>query len=141
MHIAMTKRRFLKLRSFLATGNIKDLNFVNESVKNLNMLHVCCILGDEDLALELLDFIHRITDELESKKPLLEFIGRLWGDGNTVLHLASFMGLDQLVVKLIELGANTNKKNERQYRPVDCVADEVMCAAFNTLPLDGDFHF
>lgn len=104
------------------------------------MLHLCCILGDEDLALELLDFIHRITDELESKKPLLEFVGRLWGDGNTVLHLASFMGLDQLVVKLIELGANTNKKNERQYKPVDCVADEVMCSAFNTLPLDGLNH-
>jgi len=104
------------------------------------MLHLCCILGDEDLALDLLDFIQRITDELESKKPLLEFVGRLWGDGNTVLHLASFMGLDQLVIRLIELGANTNKRNERQYRPADCVADEVMCAAFNTLPLDGTFY-
>lgn len=101
------------------------------------MLQVCCILGDEDLAMDILEFIQRITDELESKKLLLEFIGRLWGDGNTVLHLAAFMGMDQLVVRLIELGANTNKRNIRQYRPVDCGADEIICNAFNIIAQDG----
>ena len=101
-------------------------------MKNLNAVHVCCMLGEDELALDILDFIHLKTEELESKKLLLEFIGRIFGDGNTVLHLASFYGMADLVTKLIELGANSNKQNERMYRPVDCACDVETCNAFNT---------
>jgi ankyrin repeat protein len=94
-----------------------------KSVSHLNALHVACILGEEDLSLDILDFFKKTTDELEAKKLLLEFLGRQWGNGNTILHLASFNGMCELVRKLIECGANPNKKNERSYTPVDCADD------------------
>ncbi|KAI8615986.1 hypothetical protein BC830DRAFT_1063856, partial [Chytriomyces sp. MP71] len=47
-------------------------------------------------------------------------MGRVWGDGNTILHLASFLGMSELVKRLLELGANPNKRNGRMYKPVDC---------------------
>ncbi|KAI9093778.1 hypothetical protein DFS34DRAFT_563409, partial [Phlyctochytrium arcticum] len=48
-----------------------------------------------------------------------------WGNGNTVLHLASFQGMSDLVKRLLELGAASRKKNERNYMPVDCADDDV----------------
>ncbi|KAI8895817.1 hypothetical protein BC833DRAFT_517448, partial [Globomyces pollinis-pini] len=52
-------------------------------------------------------------------------LGRVWGDGNTALHLASFLGMSELVKKLIELGAATSKSNDRKYKPVDCAGDDI----------------
>lgn len=98
------------------------------------------MLGDEDISLELLEFINRITEELESKKLLFEFVGRIWGAGNTVLHLASFFGMADLVQRLLELGANPNKRNERQLRPVDCADDDKTLHVFSTVVApEGNF--
>ena len=88
------------------------------------MLHIACILGEDEIASDILEFVVYITDEIHSKKILFEFIGRVWGDGNTVLHLVSFQGMSKLVRRLLELGANPNKKNSRHYRPVDCADDD-----------------
>ena len=81
------------------------------------------MLGEEDIALIILDFVHMITEDMEAKKILLEFMGRIWGQGNTTLHLASFLGMSDLVKKLLELGAS-NKANEKHYKPVDCAGDD-----------------
>jgi hypothetical protein len=86
----------------------------------LNALQVSCVLGEEDIALDILEFVVRITEEIQSKKILYEFMGRMWGDGNTTLHLASFMGMTHL----LELGAAKSKLNDRKYKPVDCTNDQ-----------------
>jgi hypothetical protein len=103
------------------------------SLEHLNALQIACILGEEDIALDILDFVTRITEEIEAKKVLYEFMGRVWGDGNTPLHLASFMGMSDLVTKMIELGAATSKVNNRKYKPVDCAGDDLTRMAFETV--------
>ena len=89
------------------------------------------MLGEEEFAFDVVEFINRTAEELESKKLTMEFIGRVWGDGNTALHLASFHGMSDLVKRLLELGANPNKRNELDYRPVDCADDDETREAFN----------
>ena len=74
--------------------------------------------------MDILEFVIRITGEIQSKKILYEFMGRVWGDGNTTLHLASFMGMTELVSQLLALGAAKGKMNNRKYKPVDCTNDQ-----------------
>ncbi|KAF8979026.1 hypothetical protein BGZ52_005335 [Haplosporangium bisporale] len=93
------------------------------AVDHLNMIQVACFLFNEELALDLLNFVATACEELESKKILYEFMGKLWGDGNTTLHLASFLGMADLTKRLLDLGANVYKMNHHKYKPVDC-ADE-----------------
>ncbi|TPX36687.1 hypothetical protein SmJEL517_g01382 [Synchytrium microbalum] len=113
---------------------IQDANeLLGAPVSNLNAIQIACILGDEDIATDILEFVARITEEIEAKKILLEFVGRVWGAGNTVLHLASFLGMADLVKRLLELGANPNKKNDRNYRPVDCADDDVTRKPFTEI--------
>jgi ankyrin repeat protein len=60
---------------------------------------------------------------MQARKILLEFLGKIWGDGNTILHLASFLGMSHLVQRLLDLGANASKRNHRSYSAVDCADD------------------
>lgn len=108
------------------------------SPEYLTAIQIACILGEEDIACDLLEFVAKITTEMESKKLLLEFIGRSCGTGNTVLHLAAFMGMDHLAKHLIELGANIYKKNKKNYRPVDLVDDEETRSVFSSVTF-GEF--
>jgi hypothetical protein len=113
---------------------IQDANeLLGQSVSNLNAIQIACLLGDEDIASDILEFVAKITEEIGSKKVLLEFVGRVWGGGNTVLHLASFLGMGDLVKRLLELGANPNKRNDRNYRPVDCADDDVTRKMFTEI--------
>ena len=102
------------------------------SLENLNALQIACLLGEEEIALEILEFVNRISDEIDAKIILYEFMGRIWGDGNTVLHLASFVCMDELVGKLLELGAAPGKVNNRKYLPVDCASDDGTRVMFET---------
>jgi ankyrin repeat protein len=83
--------------------------------------------------LEILEFVYDFTAEIDAKKVLYEFMGRIWGNGNTALHLAAFMGLNELARRLLELGAAPNKVNERKYKPVDCANGEEMMDVFATV--------
>lgn len=100
------------------------------SVLNLNALQSACMLGEEELALVIIDYVAKQSNIMSTKKVLYEFMSKVWGSGNTILHLASFMGMSNLVKRLIDLGANTNKKNERKYKAVDCADDDVTRALF-----------
>ena len=97
---------------------------LGNSCSDLNLIQIACFLGEEELALDLIEFVAMEADLLETRKILLELLGRVWGNGNTLLHLASFHGMADLVRRLLELGASTNKKNELGYKPVDCADDE-----------------
>ncbi|KAG0094905.1 hypothetical protein BGZ93_006569 [Podila epicladia] len=79
------------------------------TVDHLNMIQVACFLFNEELALDLLNFVATACEELESRKILYEFMGKLWGDGNTTLHLASFLGMADLTKRLLDLGANAQQ--------------------------------
>lgn len=93
-------------------------------MSNLNALQVALFIGDEDQSLCILDFLASTADELNTRKFLFEFMGKLWGSGNTSLHLGSFLGLARVVRRLMELGANSNKRNGRKYKAVDCADDD-----------------
>eukprot|EP00842_Homolaphlyctis_polyrhiza_P000703 jgi/Hompol1/1633/HPOL_002743-RA len=111
------------------------------SLEHLNAIQISCILGDEEIALDILSFVVRVCDEIEARKVLYEFMGRIWGNGNTVLHLASFLGMSDLVKRLLELGAAAGKLNERKYRPVDCADDDLTRRMFeHVTELDANKH-
>lgn len=93
------------------------------SVENLNAIQIAAIMGEDEIALDILEFVVSITEDIGAKKVLNEFVGRVWGDGNTLMHLASFYGMSTLVQRLLSLGASRNRRNSRGYRPVDCVDD------------------
>jgi ankyrin repeat protein len=42
-----------------------------------------------------------------------------FGDGNTALHLAVFLGAGDLVTALVERGASLTVKNGKGFTPVD----------------------
>jgi len=102
------------------------------SVNHLNAIQIACILEDEDMSLAILEFVSKATLEMNAKKVLYEFMGSTWGNGNTLLHLASFLCMADLVRRLLELGANVNRKNERKYKPVDCTNDYNVMDTFLT---------
>lgn len=76
------------------------------------------MLGEEDIAIDILDFVYQHTHAKHKKLLLMEFLGKIWGDGNTVLHLASFQGMSDLVRRLLDCGANVMKKNGRGYKVI-----------------------
>jgi hypothetical protein len=115
--------RELKYRHDPDVQNDAD-ELLGRSVANLNALHIACFLGEEELACIVLDYVARVTKSMDARKVLYEFLGRVWGDGNTALHLASFFGMDDLVQRLLKLGANMNKRNDRKYKAVDCADDD-----------------
>jgi hypothetical protein len=106
--------------------------YILQSLEHLNGIQIACILGDEELALDILEFVAQVTEVIEAKKVLYEFMGRVWGNSNTTLHLASFMGMGDLVKRMIELGAATTRLNDRHYKPVDCADDEATTKIFET---------
>lgn len=109
------------------------LSLYFESCSNVTAMVAACILGEEEMAIMILEFVNKITEEIEAKKVLYEFLGRAWGSGNTILHLAAFMGMSDLVKRLLELGANPAKLNERKYKPVDCADDTVTRNMFTVI--------
>lgn len=82
----------------------------------------------------------RESEKMEARKILLEFIGKRWGNGNTLLHLASFNGMSSLVKRLLNLGAIPNKPNELGYRPVDCADDDDTRKLFLGIT-EGTLHY
>ncbi|ORX76071.1 hypothetical protein K493DRAFT_246684, partial [Basidiobolus meristosporus CBS 931.73] len=112
---------------------------LGKSVENLNSLQIACMLGDEELGLDILQYVAHESEKMDAKKVLYEFMSRVWGGGNTALHLASFLGMADLVKKLLDLGANTNKRNDRKYKPVDCADDDETRSLFMNL-YEGKFH-
>jgi hypothetical protein len=103
------------------------------SCTTLNCIQIACFLGDEELACDIVDYVATEAQAMDARKVLYEFLGRVWGDGNTTLHLASFMGMSELVRRMLELGANPNKRNGRGYRAVDCADDELTRARFQRI--------
>ncbi|KAJ3330482.1 hypothetical protein HDU93_000365 [Gonapodya sp. JEL0774] len=93
--------------------------------------------ADEDTALVLLRYVRSVSTAMKSRKVLGEFVGRVWGDGNSALHLAAYYGMARLVRELIECGANVGKKNGMGYRAVDCAADDETRDALRVVSPEG----
>lgn len=113
-------------RYFFEEDAIKDAEaLMGCSTAHLNVLQISIFQGEEELALDILDYFHRATEKLGGRRALLhEFLAHQFGYRNTSLHLAAFMGMADLCRRLLELGANSTVRNSRNFRPVDCTNDE-----------------
>lgn len=113
-------------RYFFDAEAVKDADvLLGCSTSNLNVLQICVLQGDEEMALDILDYFYRATEKLGGRKALVhEFLAHQFGFGNTVLHLAAFMGMSELCRRLLELGASPNSRNSRNFRPLDCANEE-----------------
>lgn len=78
----------------------------------LHSIQYSCFCESEDTAIHL----------AASSAP--DALDALWGDKNTVLHLASFNGLDLAVATLLDLGARSFVRNKHHFIPIDCAADD-----------------
>jgi len=86
------------------------------SVQPLNYVQIACMLGEEEVASDIVRYVYQCTANKHKKLLLMEFLGKTFGDGNTILHLASFQGMSELVKLLLDCGANPNKRNGRGYK-------------------------
>lgn len=57
------------------------ITYFLSSLENLNAIQIAALLGLEDIALDILEFVIKVTDEIQARKVLYEFMGRVWGDG------------------------------------------------------------
>lgn len=92
---------------------------------DLNILEFLCLLDLENVLTCILNFIY-LNCFYFNYFNCLNFVlmSKRWGQGNSLLHLASFMGMDQTCKLLIEWGVPWNIRNDRGYRPVDCADDD-----------------
>lgn len=103
------------LYSFDTEVTAEAHELLGTSLSPLSFMQIACILGQEDQAIDILEFVYKNTHQ-KQKLLLLEFLGKIWGEGNTTLHLASFQGMSDLVKRLLEYGANPNKANAKGYK-------------------------
>ncbi|ORZ24504.1 hypothetical protein BCR42DRAFT_91815 [Absidia repens] len=85
------------------------------SGRDLNALQMALFLQHETIARSILAFLQHYA----SPADLEHFVNHTWGHGNSSLHLASFLGMENLVRLLLECGADTTHRNTRQYGPLD----------------------
>ncbi|KAI9222246.1 hypothetical protein BC828DRAFT_36142 [Blastocladiella britannica] len=105
------------------------------STARLNLIQIACFLGEEDIALDILNYLATEAEEIGSKYALVTFLTSMWGNGNTTLHLAAFLGMGDLVGRILELHPSlAAKRNDRKYKPVDCTDDEVTRVKFLAAP-------
>ncbi|KNE62286.1 hypothetical protein AMAG_18840 [Allomyces macrogynus ATCC 38327] len=101
---------------------------------SLNLVQVACFLGEEEIALDLVNFMAKGND-VASKVAVTDLLGHAWGGRNTTLHLASFLGMADLVARILALvPALGIEKNNRKYLPVDCTDDVVTQTHFRNAP-------
>ncbi|KAJ3366589.1 hypothetical protein GGF31_008010 [Allomyces arbusculus] len=101
---------------------------------SLNLVQVACFLGEEEIALDLVNFMAKGND-VASKVAVTDLLGHAWGGRNTTLHLASFLGMADLVARILALvPALVIEKNNRKYLPVDCTDDVVTQSHFRNAP-------
>ncbi|KAI9005079.1 hypothetical protein DFJ74DRAFT_407660 [Hyaloraphidium curvatum] len=113
-------------RYFFDADAVKDAEaLLGCSTANLNVLQICVLQGEEDMALDLLEHFYGATEKLGGRKALVpDFLAHQFGHGNTALHLAAFMGMADLCRRLLELGASASAPNSRNIKPVDCTNEE-----------------
>lgn len=136
LHIALTHIYGQGLKStfqFDQDAEQEGRHFFGSNIGPLSLLQVAVFFGEEEMALDLIDQIQSYLKDTEgienqdappSRIVWHDLLNKLWGDGNTILHLASFWGMGDLVKRLLILGASPNKLNGvvsgRRYKPVDC---------------------
>ncbi|RKP03516.1 hypothetical protein CXG81DRAFT_9488, partial [Caulochytrium protostelioides] len=92
-------------------------------LNDLNAIHIAVLCFDEDMAMDILNFVLMMTEDTSMCVLRSTFLSRTCGNGNTVLHLAAFLGNAELVEGLLRAGAVTNKRNDKGYRASDCSFD------------------
>ncbi|KAI9267924.1 hypothetical protein BDA99DRAFT_504378 [Phascolomyces articulosus] len=83
---------------------------------DLNALQLALVLKSTSVAFQILGYLKQHA----SKQQLDTFLGHVWGQRNTTLHLACFWNMSRLVRLLLDLGADTMTRNTRLVLPVDC---------------------
>ncbi|KAI8142579.1 hypothetical protein BJV82DRAFT_146099 [Fennellomyces sp. T-0311] len=105
-----------------------------KSVTDLNALQVALFHQREGIACQLLQFLrqHATPSELQA------FIGHVWGEGNSSLHLACFHSMPRLVQMLLDLGADPNSTNAKEQTPANCCKDPDCLAALEKVTDNPD---
>ncbi|ORY06697.1 hypothetical protein K493DRAFT_295839 [Basidiobolus meristosporus CBS 931.73] len=113
----MSREGCLKFDRALST---QAETLLGDIVDNMNFLQLACLHNREKIALQMLDFLCKELNSRKSIDLLQHTISHIWGQGNTTLHLASLIGLTNLVKRLLEHDMNPYAKNDLGYSSVDC---------------------
>ncbi|CAO3632394.1 unnamed protein product [Cunninghamella blakesleeana] len=109
------KHRILQLDYQSMDQKLQFKNYFGTSLKDLNLLQMALFLKKESLAKKIILFLQSNA----MKKDLDLFIHHTWGNKNSTLHLACFLGMPSLVQLLLRLGCKTNTINLKKYGPLD----------------------
>ncbi|KAL9559888.1 hypothetical protein MBANPS3_000213 [Mucor bainieri] len=102
---------------------------LGKSSTDLNLLQLALMTSSESMVMTLLAQLKLHASQAELK----HFVNHVWGQGNTSLHLATFLKRHSVVKALLDLGCLSDVSNARNKRPVDCclgdqaVLDLLLC--------------
>ncbi|KAJ3127531.1 hypothetical protein HK098_006209 [Nowakowskiella sp. JEL0407] len=92
--------------------------FLGAYIGATTALQFAILTGNDAIARDILD--RTVKDDLEI----------CFGGGNTALHLATFLGDQDMVKMLLERGSNRSVKNAKGFAPVDVLDDPEMRKLF-----------
>ncbi|KAI9299883.1 ankyrin repeat-containing domain protein [Cunninghamella echinulata] len=120
MYPASHKHRVLQLEDITYDQKLQFKHYFGTSVKDLNGLQLALFFKKESFAKKLLNFLYHHQEQQQlSSNEFQSFINHTWGNKNTSLHLACFLGMPSLVALLLKLGAHPNPINLKNYGPLD----------------------
>ncbi|ORY96715.1 hypothetical protein BCR43DRAFT_524766 [Syncephalastrum racemosum] len=111
-----------RVLQFDKTIRLEAFRKFGKSTKNLNALQVAMFQLREGVACQMLGLIRD-----HAPQDLAKFVGHTWGDRNSSLHLACFLGMPELVQLLLACGADPTAENMRRVRPTDCCHPDDAC--------------
>lgn len=111
-----------RVLQFDKTIRLEAFRKFGKSAKDLNALQVAMFQLREGVACQMLSLMRD-----HAPQDLAKFIGHKWGDHNSSLHLACFLGMPELVQLLLACGADPTAENMRRVRPTDCCHPDDAC--------------
>ncbi|KAJ3002388.1 CAP-Gly domain-containing linker protein 4, partial [Thoreauomyces humboldtii] len=103
---------------FATDVELDSYAYIGAYIGSLTALQLAILCGQDAIAKDVLE------------RTLKEDLDIVCGGGNTALHLATFLGAQDIVRSLLELGANPKIHNAKGFAPVDVVDDPEMRSLF-----------
>ncbi|KAI8351516.1 hypothetical protein BD560DRAFT_308840, partial [Blakeslea trispora] len=98
----------------------ESMLYLGKSFTDLNSLQLALLVSSESMVITLLNQLKLHASPSELK----HYVNHIWGQGNSSLHLASFLKRPQVVKLLLELGCASDVLNRRKKQAVECCLDD-----------------
>lgn len=119
--LTATRTDPVEFTEFTETDKLEFQKYLGSNALNMNSLHFAIFSASK------FELIEEILKNYPKDK-----INSRWGNGNTALHLASFLADSDAIKALIAAGADASIKNEHGYSAVETSCDKETRDLFDT---------